>query len=293
MLARAPGCALTAEGNPKALLTADLNAGVAGQCYASGMSQLKSLLMGAIVCAGAFTTFLPAQEPLPVGTVFAVVLDTPLDSRKCKPGQPISGHIAQEVPMENKRAIRAGATILGQVTSAESGPGIAKLGLRFDRVGVGREQVAIRVAARAVASFTAIAGAGKPNNIIGTSPNTWTMPQIGDDAVYGAGGGKVENQKGEVVGKSVPGGVLVNVSNKPGSMCEGMPLPKSPQATWLFSAAACGVYGSSRLQLENGTDTKDGEILFTIRNKKEDRLTHVKLAKGTALLLTIAGAPGR
>lgn len=266
-------------------------AGSAGEWYASGMPRFKSLLILAAVCAGACGLLLHAQEQFPVGTVVAVVLDDTLDSRLVKPGQRFVGEIAQQVPLPDKRAIRVRSRVFGEVTQVKNGAGLAKLGLRFERLELGKEPVAISARARAVASPLAVGRAVKPTNLA-TSPSAWTMVQIGDDVVYGVGG-PVETEMGEVVGKSVPGGVLVTVSNRPGSICEGMPLSKTPQAIWFFSASACGVYGFGRLSFENGMDASAGEILFTQRNKKEDKPTHLTLPKGTALLLAITGAPGR
>jgi hypothetical protein len=234
---------------------------------------------------------LRAQEQFPVGTVVAIVLNDTLNSRICRPGQRVVGEIAQEVPLANKRVIRVRSRVFGEVTQVKNGPGMAKLGLRFEQIELGNERVAISAWARAVASPLTTASAGKPTNLA-TSPSAWTVRQIGDDVVYGVGG-PVETEMGEVVGKSVPGGVLVTISNRPGSMCEGIPLSKTPQASWLFSASACGVYGFRRFGLENGTDANAGEILFTKRDKREEKPTYLTLPKGTALLLAIAGAAER
>jgi hypothetical protein len=110
--------------------------------------------------------------------------------------------------------------------------------------------------------------------------------------VYRAGG-TVENEMGAVVGKPVYGGVLAKVMNQAGSKCEAMPVSETPQAVWLFSPRACGVYGFKGLQFENGTDAKAGEILFTRKNKRDWQLTKINLPAGTAMLLAITGAPGR
>jgi hypothetical protein len=98
---------------------------------------------------------------------------------------------------------------------------------------------------------------------------------------------------GEVVGKPVYGGVLATVINQAGSKCEAMPVSKTPQAVWLFSPSACGVYGLSNLQFENGTNAKAGEILLTRKNKKEWKQTNIELRAGSALLLAITGVPPR
>jgi hypothetical protein len=252
------------------------------------MRRLKSLFIVAALCLGGFAFLLHAQEQFPTGTVIAVVLDQTVDSRVCQPGQIVIAEIAQEVPLGNKRVIRAHSKVLGEVTRVQNGAGAAQLGLRFDRIEFDRKQAAISAQARAVASPIEVTGTSQPKN--GPGPRSdWTTVQVGNDVVYG-NGGKIENEMGKVVGKAVPGGVLVTVSNRPGSQCEGMPLSKTPQPIWVFSANACGVYGFRRFQFENGTDEKPGEILFTQKNRHEDRSTTVKLPAGTAFLLAISGA---
>jgi hypothetical protein len=242
------------------------------------------------VCAGTFASVLHAQGQFPVGTAIAVALDQSLDSRTCKPGERVVGHVAQEVPL-GRRVIRVGSKIFGQVTQVENGRGLAKLGVRFERLDVGGERVAISVKARAAASPVLAENAGRPTNAA-TSPGSWTIALVGNDAVYGVGG-PVQDEMDNVVGKAVRGGVMVKLRNQPGSMCEGIPLSDQPQPAWVFSASACGVYGLGNLQLANGTEANAGEILFNRRNKHEDKQTTLKVPAGTALLLAITEAPAQ
>ena len=257
------------------------------------MHRMQSLLIVAAILLSAAGAPLHAQERIPVGTVVAVVLEQSLDSRTVKPGKRVVGYIGQDVPLENKRSIRARSKVFGEVMQVQNGDGVATLGIRFVRIEAGKEQLAISAKARAVANPLLVTSAGIPTNfILGASRSALNTLQIGDDTVYGTDG-PVENPKGEVVGKSVPGGVLVTVSNPPGSDCEGMPLSKRPQPTWVFAASACGVYGFSRFQLENGKDASAGENLITRHNKHEQMPTNVKLPQGTAFLLSISEAPER
>lgn len=239
-----------------------------------------------------FACPLHAQEQFPVGTVIAIVLDHPLDSGNSRPGQRIVALIAQQVLLEDKRVIRVQSKVFGEITEVEDGLGQAKLGLRFDRLELGKAEVAISTKMRALASAMAVDSAkvatGSDQYLRGAA----TTVQIGGDVVY-RGGGTVENEMGKVVGKPVYGGVLATVINQAGSKCEGMPVSKTPQAVWLFSPHACGVYGFKGLQFENGTDAKAGEILFTRKNKKDWQLTEINLPAGTAMLLAITGAPHR
>lgn len=246
--------------------------------------------MGAI-CA--FASPLRAQEQIPVGTVIPIVLDHALDSRSSKPGQRFVGRVAQNISLPDKRVIRVGSKIFGEVTETENILGQAKLGLRFDRLEFGKAQIAISTRLRALASWLDVSSAkttysGGDLNI----PASGTTTQIGGTIAVYRGGGAVENENGEVVGTTVYGGVLAVVTNKPGSECESIPVTKTPQAVWLFSPEACGVYGYRDIRIENGSDSKSGEIILRRKNKKDWKLTSINLSAGSAMLLAVTGTPG-
>jgi hypothetical protein len=140
---------------------------------------------------------------------------------------------------------------------------------------------------RAIASFMTIQDAQTPTDTPHdrlNSPYGRTTVQIGGDAVY-HGGGTVQARTGEIVGTSTPYGVLDQVeSTPPGPNCAGaVAADTHPQAMWVFSADACGVYGFSGLRYQNGsTISQDGQIVFSAGKR-------VKLPSGTGLLLTVTG----
>ncbi len=115
----------------------------------------------------------------------------------------------------------------------------------------------------------------------GTSEDAWTTIQVGGDVVY-RGGGPVTSDH-EVVGTPVRGGgVLMRVTTRPGSPCRGPLDSNAPQALWVFSSDACGVYGFSNLAIRHaGRTAPVGEIVLT-STKKE-----LKLPPGTGLLLRV------
>jgi hypothetical protein len=114
-----------------------------------------------------------------------------------------------------------------------------------------------------------------------------TTVQIGGDVVYHPSG-PVQSRTGEIVGKPICGiaecGVLDRVESTPGPKCAGaVAADTHPQAMWVFSADACGVYGLVGLRFQNGsTISQDGQIVFSSDKR-------VKLPRGTALLLTVTG----
>jgi hypothetical protein len=85
----------------------------------------------------------------------------------------------------------------------------------------------------------------------------------------------------KVIGKSVNGSVLVQVSAKEGADCRGSD-NNNPQALWVFSGDACGAYGIEHLKIEHAgrTDPK-GSIVLASESLK------LKLNSGDALLLRI------
>ena len=258
------------------------------------MRRLKSVLtlLTGFICILACP--LHAQQPLPVGTVIAIVLEHTIDSRSVKPGRRIVARIAQEVPLGDKHVIRAGSKVFGEVTQTENVLGHAKLGLRFDRLELGNAEVVINTRLRALASSIDVSDAKLQRVGAGESyRSSDTTVQIGGRVIVYRGGGVVENEKGEVVGQPVSGGVLAVVTNQPGSNCESIPVTQTPQAVWLFAPNACDVYGFRGVRFENGTGENAGEILLLKIDKKDWKFTSINLTAGSALLLTIAGTPGR
>ena len=244
-----------------------------------------------VICA--LASLLHAQEQIPVGTVIPIVLDRALDSRSSKPGQRFVASVAQEVPLPDKHVIRVGSKIFGEVTETENIPGQAKLGLRFDRLEFGKDQIAIGTKLRALASSLDVNSAkamyaDSERNIAATA----TTNQIGGTSAVFRAAGAVENENGEKIGTPVYGGVLAVVTNQRGSKCESIPLAETPQAVWLFSPEVCGVYGFRDIQFENGIDSKSGEILLLRKNKKDWKWTNINLSAGSAMLLAVTGTTG-
>ncbi len=256
------------------------------------MWRLRHFLTLAIIAICGLASPLYAQEALPAGTVIAIVLDRALDSGKSKPGQRIVARVAQAVPLDGQRMIPLRSKVFGEITVVENALGHARLGLRFDRLELGKTEIAISTKLRALASALEVNSAEtsfiiSDANVSGAE----TAVQIGGRTIVYRGAGTVENEKGEVVGKPVRGGVLGIVENRPDSQCEGIPVNKSPQAIWLFPPDACGVYGFRNLSFENGSDEKP-EILFVKKNKKEWNFTKIDFPAGSALLLAVTVPPG-
>jgi len=219
---------------------------------------------------------------IPPGTVIPVKLDDTFEVNTAHTQQKIETRVAQEVPLVGKQKISLRARVEATVVSVEkSGEGPVSVSLKFDRVEEKDETLAIATSARAIASYMAVRAAQIP--LAGAdawTPTGWgTTVQIGGDQRFGDGG-KVRNQQKQTVGKGVIGGVLVRLTPNEALGCEGSAPGDRPQATWVFSAGACGVYGMKNVRiLRNGR--KDPVGVVTLEFAKDD----IKLEPGTSFLL--------
>lgn len=224
-----------------------------------------------------------AQTVLPAGTILPVRLDTGLNAAKAHPGQQIRATVMQNIP---GTPIRRRAKILGHVLRASSSKhGSSQLEVAFDSVRVHGAMLPLKADLRAVAGFMTVEEAKMPDEMAdrATPPEKANTTQIGGDQVYRAGGPVVEDSVR--VGKPTPYGVLVLPQSHSGQPCHGIAKnSSSPQAFWLFSADACGVYGLSGLRIEHAGRTLPVGTIILAREKG-----NLNLSQGTGLLLRIQG----
>ncbi len=163
---------------------------------------------------------LVAQDSVPSGTLLPVILNSSFESGHAKPGDIITGTIAQDVPLPSGQSIRRGSKLLGRVVSL-SGGSPARATLAFESLMMNGKRVSIDTDVRAIASFMTIEDAQVPTMgpDKGTPASAWTTVQIGGDVVY-RGGGSVMSAD-EVVGKPVPNGVLGKARPSLDKSCRG------------------------------------------------------------------------
>lgn len=222
-----------------------------------------------------------AQKKVPAGTVLPVQMNSSLRSDKMRVGEKISGRVMQDVPLEGGAKVKAGARVIGQVVSvnASRANGPAELGLRFATVAEGKKRIPIVTNLRAMATMMDVADARVPQTgpDRGTSEYYWVTEQIGGETVY-HGGGSVTNGL-HIVGKSTGDGVLVNVAGR--EKCrDGMEGNERPQAMWLFSSDACGLYDLPGLEIVHAGRT---DPVGEIRLRSEHGNVNVRAGSGVLL----------
>ncbi|HTX41429.1 MAG TPA: hypothetical protein VMD25_06345 [Acidobacteriaceae bacterium] len=218
---------------------------------------------------------LAAQNLIPPGTILPLRLDTGINAHKLRAGEEIRATVMQTIP---GTPVRRGTKVLGLVIHVAP----AQVILRFDTVVWHRRQIPIRTNLRALASMMEVNAAYTPEEQAsrGLTPETWTTQQIGGDQVY-RGGGPVTRgsiKVGEPTAYGVRGQLIGN------GPCRGaVDGNENPQAFWLFSTDACGVYGIPGLTIAHaGRET--GTIELLSGNGK------LNIRSGSGMLLRVHGS---
>jgi hypothetical protein len=221
---------------------------------------------------------LPAENAVPAGTILPIRLDTGLNTARLRPGAVIRAEIMQDVP---GTSIHRGSHVLGHVISVTP----TRLELSFDTLVTKGASIPLKTNLRALASMLEVEEAQIPEDgADGALPSVLdqTTRQIGGEEVY-RGGGPVARGI-TPVGESTAYGVLGRLNSNP--PCRGdIAGADNPQALWLFSTDACGIYGFNDLAVEHfGRTDPAGTIVLTSRAEK------INIRTGSGLLLRVQGA---
>ena len=205
---------------------------VVGALFAAGAASLFALApevqaqAGAQASASSSTSAAAAAQngqanaALSSGTTFNAELSSPVDSKKCKPGDPVNAKTTEAVKSEGKTVIPKGSKLVGHVTQASArakGEAESSLGIVFDKAILKHgEEIPLNVGIQALASAQSsasaagsemdtmgglsgsAAGSGAAGGALGTVTNTAAN-------VGGAAGGAVNstaNAAGNVAGAS-------------------------------------------------------------------------------------------
>jgi hypothetical protein len=232
-----------------------------------------------VQCSG--TVF--SQITLPPGTVLPAQLSSSLSPSKNRPGDRVSARIMQDVPLPCGRKIPAGAKLVGRVVNVMAGTAMPAETFRFDRLEFAHQSLGVSVSLRALASMMEVEHAQvPPTGPDRGTPWAWrTRNLIGGEVAYGEGGPVAHGT--EIVGEAVADGVLIPVRPNTVSGCRGEVARNiQPQALWVFSSDACGVFGIPDLEIMHAGRTPPvGEI--TVASKGGSW----KIRSGSGMLLPI------
>ena len=239
-----------------------------------------------LACLLLSSTLAFAQDAIPAGTILAAQLNHSLDSGKVWPGQKISARLMQDVPLASGKRIPAGAKILGQVVKVQTDANVATVTMRFDTLRYRHNTIAIQTNLRALASLMEVEDAQTPK----TGPDrgtpwTWnTRLLVGGEVAYGDGGAMMHGS--DRVGEALADGVLVPVTANPVTRCRGEVAGNAnPQALWVFSSDACGVFGVENVRIVHaGRTAPIGEIVLA------SDAGNLRVQSGSGILLRV-GVP--
>src|SRR6267143_253186 len=97
-----------------------------------------------------------ANGSLATGSAFNAALSSPIDSKKCKPGDAVTAHTTEAAKSEGKTVIPKGSKLVGHVTQASArakGEPESALGIVFDKAILKNgQEVPLNVAIQALAS---------------------------------------------------------------------------------------------------------------------------------------------
>ena len=240
--------------------------------------KLQNALLGCGIALCALVVH--ALADIPNGTIVPVALNSSISAKDARVGQTISTSVMQDVPLPNGMRIREGAKIIGglrEVQPASEGTP-AKISFSLTNY-VSKEGIRpVRTSLRAIASFVEVESAQVPT----TNANNTTLQVGGDDVVYRGGGLVVNATNGPVGGPAGITGVLVRTAVTPGSPCHDDPgETQGPQALWVFSSTACGVYGLNATTItKSGATEPVGIVELTLGGG-------ARLSRGTAMLLRV------
>ncbi len=224
------------------------------------------------------------DDAIPAGAILPVVLPS-ISSKSAKKGGTIKGKLAQDVRLQGGKRIRGNTNVFGSVVdigSGDAGSG-ATLTIKFDRLVQRGESTSIRTHLRAMAGTVEIEQAQIPTSGPGESDvYDWlTTVQVGGDVVYGKQGPVERGTR--VLGESTYDGVFVRTLASADGRCRGSVYGNDwPQALWVFSADACGLYGFPNLEIRRVGRTEPlGEIVL------ESKHGPVTIRGGSGVLLRV------
>src|SRR5216683_2682013 len=231
-----------------------------------------------------------ANGSLAGGTAFNAALSSPIDSKKCKAGDPVSAHSTEAAKSEGKTVIPKGSKLVGHVTQASArakGESESSLGIVFDKAILKNgQEIPLNVAIQAIASAqSGVSAAGADMDTMGgMGASAAGSGMAGGRGALGgvtsaAGGavGTVTNTAANVGG--VAGGTVNSAANAGGSIAGASKgAVGGLNATGQLTSNSQGVFGMNGLNLNAAASNATQGSVITSAGK------NVYLGSGTRML---------
>jgi hypothetical protein len=233
-----------------------------------------------------------ANASLASGTAFNAALSSPVDSKKCKPGDPVNAHTTEATKSEGKTVIPKGAKLVGHVTQASArgkGESESALGIVFDKAILknGQEIPLNNVTIQAIASAESSASAagadmdamgGMGASAAGSGVAGGRSALGGVSSAAGGAVGTVTNTAASAGGAA--GGTLNSAASAGGSIAGASKgAVGGLNAAGQLSSNSQGVFGLNGLNLNAaGSNATQGSVITSAGK-------NVHLDSGTRMLL--------
>jgi hypothetical protein len=239
-----------------------------------------------------------ANASLASGTAFNAALSSPVDSKKCKPGDAVAAHTTEAVKSEGKTVIPKGSKLVGHVTQASArakGQAESSLGIVFDKAILKNgQEIPLNVAIQALASAESSAAvAGGDTDMMGGMGTS----AAGSGMSGGRGGlGGVTSAAGGTVGTvantaanvgGVAGGAVNSTTSAAGSVAGASKgAVGGLNAAGQLTSNSQGVFGLNGLNLSAAASNATQGTMITSAGK------NVHLDSGTRMLLVTQAQAG-
>jgi hypothetical protein len=239
------------------------------------------------------------------GSTFNAALNAPIDSKKAKPGDPVTAHTTEPAKSDGKTVMPRGTKLLGHVTQASArsnGESDSSLGVVFDKAILKNgQEVPLNAGIQALASGQSAAsaagsdidtfgGAGASAGGAGRAGGRSGGSALGGvGAVAGGAAGAVTNTAANV--GSTAGGALNSTANAAGNATGSVNGVAGGAAGGLNTAGQLtsnsrGVFGLNGLNLNSAASNGTQGSIITSAGK------NVHLDSGTQMLLVSQAAAG-
>jgi hypothetical protein len=238
-----------------------------------------------------------ANASLASGSAFNAALSSPIDSKKCKPGDPVNAKTTEAAKSDGKTVIPKGSKLVGHVTQASArskGESESELGIAFDKAILKNgQEIPLNVTIQALASAensTPVAGAdldtmGSAGAAAGSGMSGGRGALGGVASTAGGATGTVTNTAANVGGEA--GGAVHSTANAAGSVRGASHgAVGGLNAAGQLTSNSQGVFGLNGLNLNAVASNATKGSVITSAGK------NVHLDGGTRMLLVSSAQAG-